>query len=380
MNWPTKKLGEVADVLMGQSPPSSTYNLKDEGLPFFQGKAEFGDLYPAIDKYCSSPVRIANGGDILLSVRAPVGPINIAKEKICIGRGLASIRAKKNISDQWYLYYLLKQKEDKWDGSTGSTFQAINRQAIEDLLIPVPVVGVQIKIVERLDAIRQTQELSNQQIQKTEELFDSMMIEIEKVKGSRVKISEICFVKGGKRIPKGLTFSSKVTNHPYLRVADFKDNSINLENLKYIDDLVFKKISNYIISKNDIYISIAGTTGLIGSIPENLDGASLTENAAKLMIKDNKIISRKYLVYSLLIPSNQSSFKASTHNTSVGKLALFRIQNISINLPEVKDQQKIVERLEAVQDYKKLLQKQKSLFKELFDSILDKSMKGELDN
>ncbi|HLD92147.1 MAG TPA: restriction endonuclease subunit S, partial [Patescibacteria group bacterium] len=161
-NWP-KKLGEVADILMGQSPPSSTYNNEGVGLPFFQGKAEFGDLYPKVDRYCSVPVRIAENRDILLSVRAPVGPINIAQEKTCIGRGLSAIRAKKEQANQWYLYYLLKQHEDNWEGSSGSTFQAINKTTIENLQIPLPNLNAQKIIVERLDVIRKAQELCDTQ-------------------------------------------------------------------------------------------------------------------------------------------------------------------------------------------------------------------------
>jgi hypothetical protein len=86
-------LGEVAEIFMGQSPPGSTYNNRGNGLPFFQGKAQFGEVFPVPDKWCSEPLRIAHKGDILVSVRAPVGPTNLAVEKCCIGRGLAAIRS-----------------------------------------------------------------------------------------------------------------------------------------------------------------------------------------------------------------------------------------------------------------------------------------------
>ncbi len=174
-NWPVKKLGEVADILMGQSPPSSTYNLEGLGLPFFQGKAEFGVLYPKINKFCSNPIRIAQPGDALLSVRAPVGPLNIAKEKSCIGRGLCAIRAKEGLANQLYLYYLLKAHENNWLGSTGSTFQAINKTVIENLEIPFPNLYIQKKIVERLDTIRKAQELNDLQKDLLKELFDSVL-------------------------------------------------------------------------------------------------------------------------------------------------------------------------------------------------------------
>jgi len=86
-----KLLSQIVDIVMGQSPSSTTYNMEGNGIPFFQGKAEFGKLYPRINKFCHSPLKVANRDDILISVRAPVGPTNLAPEKCCIGRGLAVV-------------------------------------------------------------------------------------------------------------------------------------------------------------------------------------------------------------------------------------------------------------------------------------------------
>ena len=95
-------------------------------------------------------------------------------------------------------------------------------------------------------------------------------------------LGEICNIKGGKRIPKGKTFSKDKTEHIYLRVTDMKDNSIIMSDLKYIDNEVYSEIKNYIINSSDLYLTIAGTIGMVGTIPEMLDGVNLTENAAKL--------------------------------------------------------------------------------------------------
>ena len=96
-NYPTKKLGEVAAIIMGQSPVFSTYNQSGIGLPFYQGKKDYGEINPTPRVWCSAPVKIVESGDILISVRAPVGSLNIANEKSCIGRGLAGIRGNKNL-------------------------------------------------------------------------------------------------------------------------------------------------------------------------------------------------------------------------------------------------------------------------------------------
>ena len=101
-------LKDVCSINMGQSPESSSYNEAGDGIPFFQGKADFGTLYPKITTYCSQPLRIAEKDDILLSVRAPVGPTNLAPCKVCIGRGLSAIRPCSKLNIKFVLYFFKK--------------------------------------------------------------------------------------------------------------------------------------------------------------------------------------------------------------------------------------------------------------------------------
>jgi len=152
MKWPEYNLKEIADVIMGHSPPGKTYNEEGNGLPFFQGKAEFGHIYPVIKKWCSAPSRVARQGDILLSVRAPVGPTNLAPCECCIGRGLAAIRARENVTEQKYLWFFFKHLEPILSRrGQGSTFTAINRSEINNILVPLPPLSEQRRIVEILD-------------------------------------------------------------------------------------------------------------------------------------------------------------------------------------------------------------------------------------
>ncbi|MDI3478287.1 MAG: type restriction enzyme subunit, partial [Thermoanaerobacterium sp.] len=139
--WKVGVLSELCDVNMGQSPPSSTYNLDKKGIPFYQGVKDFGTKYPSVTMYCLAPKKIADEGDILLSVRAPVGEINVAIEKCCIGRGLAALRMKKGANN--YLYYLMLNQKNNWTiFESGSVFTAINKAAIENLPIFIPPVNI----------------------------------------------------------------------------------------------------------------------------------------------------------------------------------------------------------------------------------------------
>ena len=149
--WDIMRLKDIALIIMGQSPPSSTYNKDGVGLPFLQGKMEFGDIYPSPVMYCLKPIKIAEANDILISVRAPVGDVNLASYKLCIGRGLAAIRFNDKKADYlFYFYYLQKIKPFLETLGKGSTFKAIVKKDLESLKVPFPTLEEQRKISEIL--------------------------------------------------------------------------------------------------------------------------------------------------------------------------------------------------------------------------------------
>jgi type I restriction enzyme S subunit len=147
----TIKLGEVACLMMGQSPEGTTYNDKGLGLPFYQGKSDFGDVYPKARTWCSAPIRIAEDADILISVRAPVGPTNLAVERCCIGRGLAAIRPITKLIERDYLWYFLKYAEPVLVAKgQGSTFEAISGSDLSQLEVLLPKIVHQRRIAANL--------------------------------------------------------------------------------------------------------------------------------------------------------------------------------------------------------------------------------------
>ena len=134
--WERKRLGEACEIIMGQSPPSDSYNKEKVGLPFFQGKADFGDFFPIPKVWCSNPLKLSKPNDVLISVRAPVGPVNLADRECCIGRGLTAIRGKETLNS-WFLFFYFKSIENNWKGR-GSTFDSIRKDDLEDIIVPYP--------------------------------------------------------------------------------------------------------------------------------------------------------------------------------------------------------------------------------------------------
>lgn len=152
--WKVGTLSDIANVTMGQSPKGISYNENGEGIVFYQGRADFGNRYPSIRLFTTEPTRYADPFSVLLSVRAPVGDINIAVEKCCIGRGLASIYSKTgHQSFVLYTMFSLKKELDKFN-SEGTVFGSINRSSIENLKIVIPPINVMDKfehLVSKID-------------------------------------------------------------------------------------------------------------------------------------------------------------------------------------------------------------------------------------
>ncbi len=145
-------LGVVATVIAGQSPAGRSHNEQGEGEPFYQGKTEFGELYMGKPKkWTTEPSRFADEGDILMSVRAPVGPVNLARQRLCIGRGLAAIRPTSDLLNRMYAFWALRSMEPRITGSAGAAFASINKRDIERIHIPLPPLEVQQGIVAEIE-------------------------------------------------------------------------------------------------------------------------------------------------------------------------------------------------------------------------------------
>lgn len=195
-----------------------------------------------------------------------------------------------------------------------------------------------------------------------------------------VEIGDIAEVKGGKRLPKGKSLLDTPTAYPYIRVTDFKMASVDLFSLKYLDEETQRAIKNYTISKDDLYVSIAGTIGIVGQIPPELDGANLTENAAKLCSLTG--VDQSYLRYVLSSNSVKEQFNESMTSSGQPKLALFRIKNCQFFLPPLAEQKVIADKLDTllaqVETTKARLELIPEILKTFRQSVLAAAVSGKL--
>ena len=173
------RLDQICTLNMGQSPDSASYNENGEGIPFFQGNADFGIIHPKVRVWCNAPTKIAHEGDILISVRAPIGALNIADRECCIGRGLAALAVNEALCDKDYLWYAIASKVDELNSKgTGSTFKAIGKNVLAETEIPLLDLTEQEKIAGSLKKVDELITLRKEQLAKLDRLVKSRFIEL----------------------------------------------------------------------------------------------------------------------------------------------------------------------------------------------------------
>ena len=204
MNFPLVSLSDVTTVIAGQSPPGNTYNDSGIGLPFFQGKTDFGETHPIARKWCTAPQKTAKCGDILISVRAPVGPTNVADSHCCIGRGLAAIHPDETVVLRDFILWNLKHRETELVAmGQGSTFSAISQKNLKSLQIPLPPLNEQRRIVNILNRAAKIERLRKQAQERLQEFIPALFIKMfgdpadNPMRWPCSLLGEVCDIVGG---------------------------------------------------------------------------------------------------------------------------------------------------------------------------------------
>jgi type I restriction enzyme S subunit len=223
--WERKPLGELCEVIAGQSPEGRFYNFEEMGIPFYQGKKEFGEKFIEVPTtWTTKTTKIAIAGDILMSVRAPVGPVNFSTEQICIGRGLAAIRSGNNLSRD-FLFYQLLYLQPEIAGKEGAVFASINKSEIEALPLILPPLEEQQRIVSILDeafaGLASAQANAARNLQNARALFESHLQAVFAQRGEgwvETTVGNVCTIKSGTTVSP--TLEKPIGEIPYLKVAD----------------------------------------------------------------------------------------------------------------------------------------------------------------
>ena len=340
-------LGSVAKVIAGQSPEGKYYNDKGEGLPFYQGKKEFGErVIGEPTTWTTDVTKIGEPGDILMSVRAPVGPINFTDQKICIGRGLAAIRTSETI-DSDFLYYQLLSKQDEIAGTEGAVFASINKAAIEALQVVVPAIEEQRRIVTLLDEtfadIATAKANAEKNLQNARELFDNTLQSlVDCTSSGRTKhlMADACDITSKLVDPR----EDQYLELPHIGAGNIESKTSALVDVKTAreENLISGKFlfdeSMVLYSKIRPYLMKVVRPDFNG-----LCSADIYPLAPK-----PGVITRDYLYYLLLAPAfTEYAIKGSARAgmPKVNREHLFAYQ---VALPSVQEQTRISENLDEI--------------------------------
>ena len=386
--WEIKKLGEVCEVIVGQSPEGKFYNSEGKGMPFYQGKKEYGKKF--IGKPTTWTTKItkeAEAGDILMSVRAPVGPVNFATQRICIGRGLSPIRAGNEIN-KVFLYNFLLMNENKIKGNEGAVFNSINKTQIENIPTPLPPLSEQRRIVSILDkcfsAIERSRNNAEQNLKNAKEIFESYLNKVfisstdSKTKHKNweeKKLGEIA------EIEYGFTDKAKVKgDFRYIRITDIDNEGLLSDREKvYINSNV--EAQNFILNNNDLLMARTGATFAKVLLYEEKEPSIFASYLIR--IKFNIKVENKLYWYFSKSPNYWKQANSLSSGAAQPQFNGNALKQIVFTFPKSKDEQRqVVKELDTLrietQKLESIYQKKILLMGELKKSILQKAFNGEL--
>lgn len=353
--WDIVKLEDIIELISGQSPESEFYNQNKRGLPFYQGKTEFGDMVLNDPVYWTEKItKESLKGDVLMTVRAPVGPVNINPfEKICIGRGLNALRVSEKVSNV-YLFYYLKSNQELIKGNEGAIFQSISRDQILSLRIPLPPKDIQQKIVTEVEALEVREK---EKITEVKDLKIKILSSFENLKFKEINLSSISNFKNGLNYSRNSL--GELIN--IVGVGDFQNRfspDLNaLEKIQIDGDLS----DDYLLKPNDILVVRSnGSPSLVGRFLfiENLNlKTSFSGFTIRIRLKNGNV-NAKFLCHYLKTDLVRNKIVIDSKGSNIKSLNQTLLSNIKIPLPSLSEQQKIVAEIEKIEKQINQLEKQ----------------------
>ena len=329
-------LKDVCKINMGQSPNSSSYNDYGDGMPFFQGNADFGERYPITRVWCNTPTKIAQAEDILISVRAPIGALNYAKEECCIGRGLAAITPDRNKVSQDFIYWALKDKKAELnDKGNGSTFKAISRKILEETMIPDINFEQQHKCAENLEKIYGIIQNRRKELLALDDLIKARFVEmfgdpvVNDKRWSTMPLEEACkiIVDCPHSTP---SYTTEDTGYMCIRTSIVKKNKIIWDEIEFIPKDEFeKRIKRKKPEVGDVVYTREGAILGIAAVIDKECNVALGQRAM-LLSPDENMITSEFLCIAMncdcfLINALKGVAGSASPHINVGDIKAFKM-------------------------------------------------------
>jgi type I restriction enzyme, S subunit len=371
----TVALHDVCELIAGQSPPSSTYNEDKNGIPFFQGKTDFGQLNPVVRMWCSKPQKISLPNDILISVRAPVGPTNINNVKSCIGRGLSAIRCSNKVEQKFLLHYLRFNEAKIADKGTGSTFKAITQKELKSLKIPLPPLAEQQKIAAILDAADSLRQKDRQLIDHYTALSQSLFLDmfgdpVINPMGWDIQPFDYFAI-----IDTKMTIDfDRYSDIPHIGIANIEKDTGRLIGYNLVKDENLAS-GKYIFTEEHIIFSKIRPNLNKVALP-NFKGLA-SADSYPILVHSNRA-SKIFFAYILRSPLFLDFISKHSNRTNIPKANKAQLKQFETIAPPIALQNQFAERILLIEQQKQQAQASLEKSEALFNSLLQRAFTGEL--
>ena len=342
-------LKDVCKISMGQSPNSSSYNDNGDGVPFFQGNADFGERYPITRKWSNKPTKMANPKDILISVRAPIGAINYAKEECCIGRGLAALTPDRNKVSPEYIYWLLKAKNEELNSKgTGSTFKAISRKVLEETLVPDVDFDKQHEYAKILEKIYSVIQNRKKELVRFDDFIKARFVEmfgdpVTNPKGYPVhQLSEyITSLTSGSR--GWAQYCAEDGTEWFITIKNVKDCHITTDNMQPVNAPNNAEAKRTKVQEGDLLISITADLGRTGIVTKEIaeHGAYINQHLSCIRI-NKEVLNPLFVAHYMESPAGKEQFTAKNQSAVKAGLNFNSINSLKLYVPPLKEQEEFI--------------------------------------
>jgi type I restriction enzyme S subunit len=385
-----KQLHTVEKIITGQSPASSTYNSNEEGLPFFQGKTDFQEKYPQVRTWCNSDKRKeAETGDILISVRAPVGSVNVCNQKSIIGRGLSAIRPCSRLHNE-YLYYFLKSNEQKIANlGTGSTFKAITQETLKKIEIPLPPLDDQIRIAHLLGKVEGLIAQRKQHQQQLDDLLKSVFLEIfgdpvRNEKGWDIRPCEkaVFDISSGKSYGGEDRAFIDAEEVGVLKISAVTKGTFDPSEFKVVNPVQITKTLRF-VRRGDFLFSRANTVELVAAccvVPQDYTQLFLPDKLWVLTFNP-ELVNAQFFNYLLKNERYRDVVRslASGGHDSMLNISMKKFMTLNVPCPPVNIQNQFATIVAKVEGIKSRYQQGLTYLNNLYGALSQQAFKGELD-
>ena len=370
-------LKDICRINMGQSPESSSYNENGYGIPFFQGNADFGERYPVTRVWCNAPTKVACAGDILISVRAPIGALNYAKEECCIGRGLAAITPDLSRVSTAFVYWFLKGKNTELNSKgTGSTFKAIGRKVLEETLVPAIDFETQNEYATNLEKVYSIIRMRKQELLKLDDLIKARFVEIfgdPKLNPYGYPVHQLSeyieFLTSGSRgwaqycVDDGLEW--------FITIKNVKDCHISTENMQSLNAPDNAEAKRTRVQEGDLLISITADLGRTGVVTKEIasHGAYINQHLTCIRL-NHEAVEPLYVAYYLESEAGKEQFVSKNQSAVKAGLNFNSINSLQLLVPPKVVQQDFLSFVTQVDKSKVVVQKALNEAQLLFDSLM----------